>query len=299
MNLRTGSEEAGRGDPAIEPSRWWSSQLRWLVAVLAVIAFAAVVTIWLTWDPEVERETGKTALSVLAASVFGTLVALVVDRYRRDRDRREDGLEDERRREADARWREAEAGRQEADRQRDDRQRQDIQLRALLEETVRTYNSVKETRRLLKARCLRAHGQAITVDVYDSRMRELIRLQLRFEEFKRAARVKPDRLGIAPAASGFREMERYLNEVIDEYLVNRHQVEEGGAYSLASLPRLAGFLRSYLKDEDGQEIGFNPHMSHQIRHIVRVVQGQLLRPSEAPESHRSHSPARRGPPATA
>lgn len=280
MNQNAESGPGEGGNSGLKVDRLRRTGIWWLVVVLLVIAIAAAATIAFTWGPDLKRETGKAALSVLAASVFGTLVTLVVDRYRRDRDRRDDEREDARRLAADDRIRAAENARREAERQHDDRQRQDAQLRAMLEQTFATYNSVKESRRLLKAHCTRATKQAIQLEMYDAYMQELIRLQLRLEEFKRVARVEPDRLGIGETASGYRQMEHYLNEIIDEYIENRHKLKVGDDYWLTALPRLEGFLRSHLRDRDGHEIGFNSHMSDQIGHIVRVIQGQLLRPSQ-------------------
>ena len=100
-----------------------------------------------TWSDEVEREVAKTALSVFAVSVVGTVVTVGSDQYRRHRDERDRKMEEGREKAANERSQRDEDDRREVERVRDDRHRQDVQLRSLLQDTIRTYNEVKEVRR--------------------------------------------------------------------------------------------------------------------------------------------------------
>jgi hypothetical protein len=292
----------------------------WLVvAVLACIAIAAAIVLSLTWTDELAHEAGKTSLSVLAVSLFGALAALAVDRYKQRREddaerrrtrekiedekaerreeqrrleeiRREEAvqrqLDADRKEAADARLRQEEAWRRELEHVRDIRSREDALLRSLLQDTLRTYNRVKRTRRLLNAYTMSATGRSLRLDIYDSHMQELIDLQLMFEEFKRLTSVSADkRLGLPVLTRNFEVIEKYLNKVVDEYLENRHRVETNAVLPLEEFPRLSGLFHGKFPVEvkGTVDAGFELNVSTPIDEIVKKVQNALLEPLELPE----------------
>ena len=113
-------------------------------------------------------------------------------------------------------------------------------------------------------------------------MRELIRLQLKFEEFRRTTAVTPALLGVAGTSGQFEKIEKYLNAVIDEYLDSRHVLPANDEYSLDRLPRLSGFLHKEHSDDRGEEIGFNPPVADQMDHLIKEIQSALLKPLDLP-----------------
>jgi hypothetical protein len=242
-----------------------------LIAALAIVAIVAFVVLVVNWNPALRNEAGKTALSVLAVSFFGAFVTIAASLYQQRRKETAEG----RVRQEDCRRREVEV-------LRDARDREDALLRALLQDTLRNYNRVKATRRLLKARTKTRDGRSITVTVYDMHLDELIDEQLKFEEFKRIAEAGgSNRLGLPSLFRNYEIIEKYLNKVISEYQDNRHLVELSGDYSLVSLKRLTGFFESkYVID--GKDIGFEVSVSSQMDQIVRQIQKSLLEPLAVP-----------------
>jgi hypothetical protein len=271
----------------------------WLVvAVLACIFTAALIVLILTWSDDLAMEAGKTSLSVLAVSVFGALAALAIDQYKR---RREDDaqafqrqLDEDRDEAANKRQRQEEDWRRELARLRDTRNREDALLRSLLQDTLRAYNKVKRTRRLLKAFTMSAAGRTLRLEIYDAHMQELMDLQLMFEEFKRLTGVSADRrLRLPVLAAKYELIEKNLNKVIDEYIENRHRVETRGVLPLEEFPRLSGLFHGEYPLVVGRktvDAGFERNVSTPIDEIIRQVQEALLEPLDFPTVTRSVEP---------
>jgi hypothetical protein len=74
--------------------------------------------------------------------------------------------------------------------------------------------------------------------------------QLTFEQLKRLTSVKDrEDTDSPPLEKHYREIEKRLREVIDEYEDNRYLIQDGGALDLTTLPWTAGFLKYKLKVE--------------------------------------------------
>jgi hypothetical protein len=249
----------------ISPEAWL------LISVLAIVAIAAVIVLVASWNPTLKTEAGKTALSVLAVSVFGALVTIAAGRYQQ---RRKEAAENRLHQEG--------LRRQEIEILQDARSREDALLRTLLQDTLRNYNRVKATRRLLKAYTKTDDGRSITAAVYDKHLEQLIDEQLKFEEFKRVAYAGGSkRLGLPSLFCNYEKIEKYLNKVISEYERNRHRVESSVEVSLAQLQRLSSFFEGKRVD-NGVDTGFEENVSSQIDQIVQQIQRTLLEPLVPP-----------------
>src|SRR5512133_1543130 len=202
--------------------------------LLAIAALSGIVLAW-AWSGRptnntLRYELAKTAMQVIAVASLGGLAALATFTFQRSRTR-EDELRD----------RNMEQRRRRVENSRDKRDRQDDLLRSLLRDTLTSYNRIKRVRRLVDAETKDDAGGHVTLAVYDKHMTSLNDEQLEFEKFKRLApfiddkRLNPSADGDASATPGtapgdvsleksYKNIESYLNEVIDEYEDNRHVV---------------------------------------------------------------------------
>jgi hypothetical protein len=272
------------------------SREAWLLAsVLALIALMAAIVLFATWEPALEQEAAKTALSVLAVTVLGGAATVAFEAYRQRREhdaaeqvrteeRRQREIENDRTLAANMRLRQEEAWRREVERLRDARNREDELLRSLLQDTLQAYNRVKRTRRLLKAFTNVANERVVRQDVYDEQIGDLIDEQLVFEEFKRTTSVVGDtRLGLETLRASYEVIEKYLNRVISEYQDSRHVAVARGEVALAELPRLAGFMKTTYAQGD-KDLGFEVNVASQLDRIIQRVQTALLEPLHLPEA---------------
>jgi hypothetical protein len=256
-----------------------------VIIVLAVTAIVAALVLVATWGQAAKIEAAKTAMTVLAVSVVGSLVTVVIERYRQSqKDLAEERVRLEQNHE-DERARQEENWRRDVERLRDAKSREDALLRSLLQETLRTYNRVKRTRRLLDAHTTSADGRSLHIEVYDAHLQELMDEQLAFEELKRLTWVSGSNSeGLPDLTRNYETIEKYLNKILSEYQKHRHGVESHSPLNLtAELPRLLGFFESRYSYE-GHDIGFELNVSSQMDEIIRRVQETLLRPLHLPDA---------------
>ena len=196
-------------------------------------------------------EFAKTCMQVLAVAFFGGLAAIATSSFQYARTQETDHLRqqaanerDDARTEAEASDRRLEQLRRDVDRAREERRRQDDQLRSVMRETLTAYNRVKRIRRLLAAETNDSAAGHLTLAVYDKHMDRLIDEQLAFESLNRFTPfIDDERLSVSPTRKAeatsqtamskmssqtlvdfYTAIEKYLNEVINEYKEKRYTV---------------------------------------------------------------------------
>lgn len=264
-----------------ENKKIWTVKLASIAIIIGIAVVAIAVLAW-AWSTSPAKDTlryeaAKTSMQVLAVAFLGSSATLATLTFTQSRAR-----------EADLHDRKLEAWQRQASDLRDHRDRQDELLRSTLQATVTSYNRVKRVRRLLLAETQGPDERTVSIKTYDKHMAVLIDQQLEFEQFKRLAPFMNDeRVNKATAgvdteiktgnwlAACYREIEIFLNVVIDEYQANRHSIIAGSiGFPLHDLPKLSNFL---------SKEGFKPGVSAQIALITDTLQVALLQPLALPD----------------
>ena len=133
------------------------------------------------------------------------------------------------------------------------------ELLSVTKEIVHAYNKIKEIRRILRARAQRLGeiGEETTIiktDIYEEEMQNLNRLQLHCEGFKRRVRAEKKLFEKAKGLySNLDKMEKYLNDVIDEYeSALRYHAETPQALPANDLPKLSAFIAPRMENSEIQ-----------------------------------------------
>jgi hypothetical protein len=196
-----------------------------MITVAALIVLGALFAVF--WgnspDPKAyEFEIAKAILQIVVVVVFGSIASNVLT-----------GYQEERKKLALAVVEREHRGRERAD-----------YLRTLLEGLLEAYHGVKRARRLLFAEIGATAGGRVSLIVYDSYLRSLTDDQLQFETYKRMAKVLDPEPRIADEFENrCKDIEHYLNEIIDEYKNNRYRVAASrDGLALDELERLKSFI---------------------------------------------------------
>jgi hypothetical protein len=262
------------------------------IIALATTAVLSLLVVIIVWDPTPasnsrEAEVLKVALQAFAAATVGAAAAyagfVAQQIYLGRRKDEADQVEKDREDAADKLAVQRENRRRDADRRLEDRRRRDDFVRTLLDQTLSSYHAVKRIRRMMEAEVNAGDVPLLTLDVYDRYMRDLNDHQLVFELLKRrvpevgAASTQADR-PIDSAASlrrGFKDVEDYLNGIVEEYQQERHRVASESPAPLESLTNLHDFLKDTSDFRNG--------ISNEIHGIVITLQAALLAPVEIPD----------------
>ena len=177
--------------------------------------------------------------------------------------------------------------RQDADRARDQRERVNERVRSLIGETLASYNSVKRVRRLLEAEAGPREDARVDVATYSALMSQLCKQQLVFESLRRRApliqvhvascqKIKVDVGGGRDLEESLEQhyghIERYLNDLIQEYQQRLHRVR---GESVVPLDRVDdGGLASFIYDTPI----FKSNVSHRAVGVVKALELHLLTP---------------------
>jgi hypothetical protein len=260
---------AGSGDT---PSKWKVAR-RWSYGGLAFIAVVSLIGLIIAWSGHpsyntLRYEFAKTCMQVLAVTVFGGLATIATFSFQHSRTQEDNQLERDR---------------HQLENERDQRSREDDQLRSIMEKTLDAYNRVKRIRRLLDAE---TSDGTLALVTYDKYMANLIDEQLTFERLKRFTPFISDqrlRLPLTHGTNTSREpmtsqtltasyegIEKYLNEVIDEYQKKRQIIPEDTSVPLAKFGKLSGFV--------GHE--FTMRVAHQMDAIIDLLLTMLWQPLE-------------------
>ncbi|MGW3409421.1 hypothetical protein [Streptomyces sp. NPDC000888] len=169
-----------------------------------------------------------------------------------------------------------------------ERQRLDDRVRAVLVETLDSYNAVKQIRRMLRAETAPRAAPGITAEAYSRLLPELCRQQLVFESLKRTAPLIQKHLpggdAIIVPKCGLRgetvvetlekhyaHIESYLNEVVKEYENNRVLLPSEGRKPFTALG-LTNTRRFIYETAD-----FRANASCRIDEMVTFLEETLLR----------------------
>ncbi|GAA1364249.1 hypothetical protein [Streptomyces beijiangensis] len=243
--------------------------------LVAITAASAVVLQW-AWSGNptsntLHYEAAKTAMQVLAVSVFGSIAAIATFAFNDSRTQ----AAKERDRERDLRM---ENWRRQVTTLSDKRDRLDESYRSALDTTLALYHQVKAIRRMLRAETGNQPGGHITLDIYEKRISDLNVQQLEFETLKRQAENHAfGQQDIEESLrKGFVAIESHLGQVITEYETKRSAVAAQPATGLpvSDLPELAKLLTRE---------GFKAGVSAHIDDIVKVIREALLKPLELPD----------------
>ena len=277
QSRKTWSDEARNA-----AGKFASSRRNSLVLLMAIGVLSAIALAWAWYGKPsgntLRYEVAKTALQVIAVAGLGSLAALATFTFQHSREQ-EIAQRDDRR----ARLRRG------VENARDTRARQDDLLRALLQETLVAYNSVKRLRRLLRAETAYHDRGPVRLDVYDRHMADLIDQQLKFEQLKRRApfiadeRLRPSATGSpdSPVKTSYEKIEKYLNKVIGEYEGKPHLVvADPTGLPLNALPKLSAFLGS----------DFASNVSNQIDTLIETLQAALLQTLDMPDPEADTQP---------
>ena len=177
--------------------------------------------------------------------------------------------------------------RQDADRARDQRERVNERVRSLIGETLASYNSVKRVRRLLEAEAGPREDARVDVATYSALMSQLCKQQLVFESLRRRApliqvhvascqKIKVDVGGGRDLEESLEQhyghIEKYLNDLIEEYQQRLHRVR---GESVVPLDRVDdGGLASFIYDTPI----FKSNVSHRAVGVVKALELHLLTP---------------------
>ncbi|MFF1607612.1 hypothetical protein ACFVYA_07505 [Amycolatopsis sp. NPDC058278] len=270
-------------------SRILPAKRRGLIGLTMIGGVSIAILIW-AWlgnpaNSTLRYEAAKTAMQAISVALLGGLAGLATFTFQQDRT-------EEAQRQARQRDVRLEQWRRDVENLRDERARKDSLLQSLLQETLTAYNDIKRMRRTLAAATIDGAGGHITLDIYDRHIGDLIVQQLEFEKFKRRLpSITDERLrnlalndhesATQTRAPGeqlemsYKIIEKYLNEVIDEYKDRRHVVVQTGpnGASLAEFVKLSGFIRD----------DFATEVSSQIDVIIELLQKALLQPLVLPE----------------
>ncbi|MEX5301241.1 hypothetical protein [Kocuria sabuli] len=184
----------------------WKPTWRYKMAVGAVVLLLLLVIVLLHLrDPEantLEFEMAKVAMQALGVVVIGALVGLAVNRL----------TEQKVQETAQKNFR------------RDNLRRQYDTMVSLFDRSLNAYNEVKCIRRSLDARTGPEGNRMIDAKTYDAHMKRLNAQQLEFESLKRTARVwgimnvdAELNTGLLTLELKFTKIEKYLNNILDEY----------------------------------------------------------------------------------
>lgn len=286
-----------------DTARKWGSA--WTVSLigLGVIFVLSVITLIIAWSGHPNSDTlryelAETCMQVLAVAFFGGLATIATFNFQYYRTQEADRIRQKAEAEREAARIAAESydqkmaeWRRDVDDLRDERRRRDEELRPIVEETLGAYNRVKRIRRLLAAETNDEAGRHLTRVVYDKHMDRLIDEQLAFERLKRLTPlINDERLDLPTLGAGampriamtdeqpltefYTDIEKYLNEVIDEYRKKRHTVpDDATGISLTGFDRLSGFIH---KDD------FVPSAADKIDQIIAKLQTALWQPLKLP-----------------
>jgi hypothetical protein len=257
-----------------------------LAVYVGIPTAALLVILWISrpMASSLEFEAAKACLQILAVGVIGAAVGVVI-KSRDDRiaqARRETELK------AEARQREtelkAEARQHAHDHLLDVRQREDDFLMGMLNELLDAYNDVKSIRRLLDAETRdAANRRAITIAIYDKLLRDLNDQQLRFERLARLAPLCDERASRLDSGAErvkyerlFRDIEKDINKLVDEYQKHRYEVAVAGSLvvSRESLPELYALVE--------QRWIFKEETSGRVDKAVKQTMDLLLQPIAEP-----------------
>ncbi|MEV0375803.1 hypothetical protein AB0I10_39780 [Streptomyces sp. NPDC050636] len=252
--------------------KWWSLRgKRNAVITLIVVAIAAGAVLLATALPPgprpdtVPHELMRVSVQVLGVVVIGVFVTMATF-----------GLQQVQRDE-----------RREKDRALDAQLRLDNQVRSFLSETLDSYNTVKQIRRMLEAENSEKPSPTMTIEAYSELLAQLSEKQLVFESLRRRAPLVQGRLPGAEAVvvEDSREdgkltesltriyglVEKYLNNVVDEYQTRRVKPAKGGSFDPSQLTNLKDFVYN-------TKI-FRTQVSHRAEAAIRFLEEALLTPA--------------------
>jgi hypothetical protein len=260
-------------------------------------------------------EAAKGCIGVLTVALVGFVVSLGLQTIQRERAladqdaaraRAKRDSKRERRRQQAARrldlqrelWereveREREDWRRDVERRRDERQRKDAVLRSVLQDTLHNYHEVKRARRLLRARVwARDPGDRIDLRVYDEQLERINDAQLNFETLKRTAlAIDDERIRTTHLASRLEAVEKYLNQLVDEYERKRRLIEPSADQTPSADERRSEDGGSETSEAELTELGdfigpdsdpFREGASTNIDDVVKSLRAALRKPLTIP-----------------
>jgi hypothetical protein len=226
------------------------------IATGGVIAMAAAALL-ITWHESATKAVGvegyKTLLQFLLVAVLGGGVSLVYQAFNRQAEQRADH---------------AKLAEEHAIAVRETRQR-------YLGELIGLYNSVKRTRRLLRARAQvhTATGESrLRVATYDELLQLLVDAQLSLEMAVRNVRAEVALFDAEPdLLPSLKTTEEYVRDVISEYETVMPGVAQG-ATDIPTPPQLADFIGPY----DGS--AFRVRFIHPVQAAMAAVERLITAP---------------------
>ena len=307
-------ERKSHGVPAASPgsTHKWRHARNWSLIWLGCIAAVSLIGLIFAWSGNptsnsLRFELAKTFMQVLAVAFLGGLATLATFTFQNSRAqeneqsrRAEEKAEKAILRAEDEKERKQEQDRREFENARAERRLQDDQLRSIMEETLKTYNRVKRIRRLLEAETNDGASGCLTLVVYDRHMTDLIDEQLAFERLKRLTPfISDERLGQLPAldtrqpqaetnsqiltkgslVESYKDIEKYLNHVIDEYQDKRHTLPDKASVALTGFDELLGFI--------GDE--FKARVSDQMDQVIETLLKVLWQPLNSHRDRKLHA----------
>jgi len=116
--------------------------------------------------------------------------------------------------------------------------------RKFLSDYVKTYNSAKRIRRLLRVICSLENEGMVSVEPYHEQMQALIDVQLQFEYLKKVVENSDVFLEARDLALYLYSIESYLNKIVGEYEDKYKSFARKDLYPINELPYLRDFIIS-------------------------------------------------------